>query len=107
MLTLTILHFSILYCTMLPHDTWCYVIILVAEKESLSCDRDMLIQQITSSNTENGVLKETVLALKKKLAENNVLIIQLNQDLKCEHEECVNKEMMILPDNNFFLNVVE
>ena len=95
MLTLTILHFSILYCTMLPHDTWCCVIILVAEKESLSCDRDMLIQQITSSSTENGVLKETVLALKKKIAENNVLITQLNQDLKCEHEVCVNKEMMI------------
>ena len=67
----------------------------VAEKESLSGDRDMLIQQITNSSTEIGVLKETVLSLKKKIAESNAIIQKLNHDLKCEHEVCVNKDMTI------------
>jgi chromosome segregation ATPase len=67
----------------------------VAEKESLSGDRDMLIQQITNSSTEIGVLKETVLSLKKKITESNAIIQKLTHDLKCEHEVCVNKDMMI------------
>ena len=67
----------------------------MAEKESLSGDRDMLIQQITNSSTEIGVLKETVLSLKKKITESNTIIQKLNHDLVCEHEVCVNKDMMI------------
>jgi uncharacterized protein YbjQ (UPF0145 family) len=69
---------------------------IVAEKESLSGDRDLLLQQLTNATTQDIVSKETILSLKKIVADSSVTAKCAVVDLIAEREEAAGREKQLV-----------
>eukprot|EP00596_Hydrurales_sp_CCMP1899_P005132 CAMPEP_0119046778 /NCGR_PEP_ID=MMETSP1177-20130426/48919_1 /TAXON_ID=2985 /ORGANISM="Ochromonas sp, Strain CCMP1899" /LENGTH=769 /DNA_ID=CAMNT_0007020431 /DNA_START=143 /DNA_END=2449 /DNA_ORIENTATION=+ len=68
---------------------------IVAEKESLSGDRDLLLQQLTNATTQDIVSKETILSLKKIVADASITAKSAVVDLIAEREEAAGREKQL------------
>jgi hypothetical protein len=68
---------------------------IVAEKESLSGDRDLLLQQLTNATTQDIVSKETILSLKKIVSDASATAKCAVVDLIAEREEAAGRERQL------------
>ena len=68
---------------------------IVAEKESLSGDRDMLLQQLSKANTEASFFKDNIATLKQCVAEANNVKKNCLNDVIIEKELSAKKEKLL------------
>lgn len=71
---------------------------IVAEKESLSGDRDLLLQQLTKATTQGIVSKESILSLKKVVSDASATAKCAVIDLIAERDEAAGREKGLLAE---------
>ena len=71
------------------------ITITVAEKESLSGDRDMLILQLSKATTESGFLRETIASLKQDVIDAGLSVKRALIDRKIEEEAALCREQKL------------
>ena len=75
-----------------------YFYYLVAEKESLSGDKEMLMQQLTNANTESETLKESIIVLKQKVLESTLAAKNTVNNMIENKEISVKKEKNLMSE---------